>query len=151
MSKNLNVLKSDLAHKFTVTNEDNVSVEVKFDPTDMVSVNFIVALLAEYDKLKDFHNDLENIDSSDIDVSELLAKTQPLSDQFIKIGNMLDLAFGSELRTVGFKGSYSMVMYNDFFNMLGNEAEKSGIKTKEYVTQLRKEKLLTGHKQSDTL
>lgn len=139
-------LINDLKHKITVTNEEGNKVEIFIDNADMIQANTIGLLFKEFQALEN----IEFVDTDDFE--KLLAQTSAIAEQLEKINSLLDLAFGKELREKAFLGSSSITLYNSFFEQLTGEFDKAGLKTKEYIKEVRKQQLLNkGKTPKDTI
>lgn len=140
-------LQSELKHKIVVENEDGVEVEFAIDVSDMIQMASITELFAEYDEVMKLDFKPSDNDS----LQDILNKIRPVKKGIQRVNELMDEVFGKEITETAFKGSSSMILYNDFFNKLGDELNKAGVKTEAYVKKVRKEMLVNDHKGSNTI
>lgn len=136
--------QSDLKHSITVENEDGVKVSFTIDSSDAVQLSAITDVFEKFGEAQNLNLDIENVKT----IKELSDVIKPYANKLKEVNALLDAAFGEDITKIAFKGSSSLILYNDFFKKLSDEMEKIGIKTKDYVTKIRKDRLLNDHKQS---
>lgn len=139
-------LRNEVNHKVTVENENGEKVLFVIDATDMVQLAKIGKVFKIYDEMTKIQ-----IKESD-DFDELMFMIEKVSDKLVELNRMLDLAFGEDITKKAFMNSSSLVMYNDFFEQLSGELDKAGVKVNDYISQIRKDRLVQDHKKpGDTI
>lgn len=133
-----------LIHKFTVENEFGDKVDVTIRPDDMVQMGFLGRALKTF-------NDMETIVADEDDIEALLEQVEQLTETLKAVNKNLDLAFGPDFTETAFRGSYSLVMYDEFFEGLSRHLNITEGKAKDYVKQRRRQALQDHKKPKDTL
>lgn len=120
-----------LIHTVDITNEDNETATIKIDSADMIQVNNIGKLFLQFDGLKDM------VIPENATFKESVEAIDEIAQVMENINLTLDKAFGPDLRTKVFKGSSSIVVYNEFFMQLADELTKAGTKVQDYIKDVR--------------
>lgn len=126
-----------------VENEKNQKITFKIDPTDPVKMVLLGRVFGTFQELRKFEIPKEE----DFDV--MLKAIEEMAEKFTKVKEQLDEAVGAKLSEIVFANSNSILLYEQFFEQLATEIEKSGAKVQSYVAKRRQEALLNDHK--DTL
>lgn len=139
-------LSSGLKKVFKTTNEHGVSVEAVIRPDDAVQMNVISKAYAVFFKLED-----KNVELNKEDVDSILAAFEEIADDMKEINKYLDMAFGDDYTKQLFQGSYSLLMYAEYFDGLGEILGDVEKMSKDYVAKKRLEGKLQDFKDKDTL
>lgn len=137
-------LTNDVKHSVTVENEHGDKVTFDIDISDMIQVGTITEIFGVY-------NEMMAIDIPEEGLQETLSAIKAIKAKMNEVNELLDEAFGAELREKAFLNSNSMFLYNDFFEKLEKEFEKAGIKVESKIKEIKKKYLVKDHKSKDTI
>ncbi|QIK56671.1 hypothetical protein G7059_01820 [Erysipelothrix sp. HDW6A] len=137
-------LTNDVKHSVTVENEHGDKVTFDIDISDMIQVGTITEIFGVY-------NEMMAIDIPEDGLKETLSAIKAIKAKMNEVNELLDEAFGAELREKAFLNSNSMFLYNDFFEKLEKEFEKAGIKVESKIKEIKKKYLVKDHKSKDTI